>query len=75
MADNLKECIPIYDDKGNVKEVLNIRKGKLETKSEREKLAFNFTTGKLGVITNSQAGMHNQIDNHICVEMADDGFF
>ena len=71
MAD-FKECIPIRDNKGNITDVLNTRTGKLETKSEREKLGFNFGNGKLGVIK-EQPGI--QTDNQIQLGMAEDGFF
>ena len=72
MAENMKECLPIYDSKGNVTDVLNTKTGKLETKSGREKLGFNFGTGKLGVIK-ERPGI--QTDNQIHLGMAEDGFF
>ena len=72
MAENFKECLPVYDHKGKVTEILNTRTGKLETTSGREKLEFNFDSGKLGV-RKERRGIPT--DNQIQLGMAEDGFF
>jgi hypothetical protein len=68
---NFKECMPIYDNDGNLLHVLNTRTGKLE-EPQREKLAFDPATGKLGLIK-----VHGGIDTDYQIQlgMAEDGFF
>ncbi|CAB4010021.1 Hypothetical predicted protein [Paramuricea clavata] len=69
---NLKECMPIYDNDGNLMHVLNTKTGKLEEPAPREKLAFDPETGKLGLIK-VQEGINT--DYQIQLGMAEDGFF
>jgi hypothetical protein len=69
---NLKECMPIYDNDGNLMHVLNTKTGKLEEPAQREKLAFDPETGKLGLIK-VQEGINT--DYQIQLGMAEDGFF
>ncbi|CAB4010022.1 Hypothetical predicted protein [Paramuricea clavata] len=69
---NFKECMPIYDNYGNLLHVLNTKTGKLEEPAQREKLAFDPATGKLGLVK-VQAGIDP--DYQIQLGMAEDGFF
>ena len=69
---DFKECMPIYDNDGNLIHVLNTKTGKLEEKSQRERLGFDPVSGKLGLIT-VQEGINT--DNQIQLGMAEDGFF
>ncbi len=64
---DFKECMP-----GNLIHVLNTKTGKLEEKSQRERLGFDPVSGKLGLIT-VQQGINT--DNQIQLGMAEDGFF
>ena len=71
MASNMKECLAVLDNEGNVTEVLNTRTGKLEkVPSQKQKLVFNPKTKKLGL-----APQNLNIDNILALGMADDGFF
>ena len=67
---NVRECMPIYDKDGKLLSILNTKTGKMEGKSQQEQLAFDFARGKL--VTKSK---EMNIDNAICLGMAEDGFF
>ena len=73
MASNMKECLAVLDNEGNVTEVLNTRTGKLEkAPSQQQKMVFNSKTGKLGLTS----GLTSQnVDNMLALGMAADGFF
>ena len=71
-SSNGRECLPIYDNEGNLINVLNTRSGKLEEKSATERLAFDRSTGKLNLVKQVE-GINT--DNQILVDMAEDGFF
>ena len=66
---NVTECVPIYKD-GKLLSILNTKTGKIEEKPQQEQLAFDTATGKLVMKSKEM-----NIDDALCLGMADDGFF